>query len=163
MGSAHVQPRLNSDQLHLSSSRQSVLSLCIWYFRIWCLVVFSDQLHLPGSRQNIMSLSIMVFGILRLVVLLDQFTSPVQDKVSCHFIFGIFSSDRSSLRYDVLTDFINPFFLQNSAIPFIRQIESVHCREEGCIGLYIPDDQDISRSPMEISRSEGMCNPIHPD
>ena len=29
--------------------------------------------------------------------------------------------------------------------------------------LYIPDDQEISRGPREISRSEGMCNPIYPD
>ena len=37
----------------------------------------------------------------------------------------------------------------------------VHCREEGCIELYIPDDQEISqemsrgRSPGDISRAEG--------
>ena len=31
----------------------------------------------------------------------------------------------------------------------------VHCREEGCIGLYIPDDQEISRGPRDISRAEG--------
>ena len=28
---------------------------------------------------------------------------------------------------------------------------SVHCREEGCIGLYIPDDQEISRGPTRGS------------
>ena len=66
----------------------------------------------------------------------------------------------------------------------ISYIVYVHCREEGCIGLYISDDQDISRGPRdvprakpeghlegqgtsrgprEISRSEGMYNPMHPD
>ena len=61
----------------------------------------------------------------------------------------------------------------------------VHCREEGCIGLYILDDQEISRGPRdvprakpegnsegrgvqnprprEISRAEGMDFPIPPE
>ena len=32
----------------------------------------------------------------------------------------------------------------------------------GCT-MYIPDDQEISGGSREISRSEGMCNRIHPD
>ena len=31
---------------------------------------------------------------------------------------------------------------------------SVHCREEGCIGLYIPDDQEISRGPRDVARAK---------
>ena len=31
----------------------------------------------------------------------------------------------------------------------------VQCWEEGRIGLYIPDDQEISRGPRDISRAEG--------
>ena len=31
----------------------------------------------------------------------------------------------------------------------------VHCREDGCIGLYIPDDQEISRGPRDVPRAEG--------
>ena len=36
-------------------------------------------------------------------------------------------------------------------------LEFVHCREEGCIGLSIPDHQEISRgqSLREISMLEG--------
>ena len=45
----------------------------------------------------------------------------------------------------------------------IRGIVSVRCREEGFIGLYIPDDRETSRGPREISRSKGMYNPMHPD
>ena len=29
-----------------------------------------------------------------------------------------------------------------------------HCREEGCIGLYIPDDQEISRGPRDVPRAK---------
>ena len=32
---------------------------------------------------------------------------------------------------------------------------AVHCREEGCIGLYIPDGEEISYGPRDISRAEG--------
>jgi len=37
-------------------------------------------------------------------------------------------------------------------------IVSLHCREEGCIRLYIPDDQEMSRgrSPRDISRAEAV-------
>ena len=37
----------------------------------------------------------------------------------------------------------------------MNDIVSVHCREEGCIGLYIPDDRENSRGPRDISRAEG--------
>ena len=39
-------------------------------------------------------------------------------------------------------------------------ILSVHCREEGGIGLNIPDDQEISRGPRDVLRAkpEGHLN-----
>ena len=37
-------------------------------------------------------------------------------------------------------------------------IVSVHCREEGCIGLYIPDDQEISRGPRDVPRAKPEGN-----
>ena len=44
-------------------------------------------------------------------------------------------------------------------LPHQGSIVYVHCREEGRIGLYIPDDQEISRGPRDvpraISRAEG--------
>ena len=36
-------------------------------------------------------------------------------------------------------------------IPY-HGIVYVHCREEGCIGSYIPDDQEISRGPRDVPR-----------
>ena len=32
----------------------------------------------------------------------------------------------------------------------LTSIVYVHCREEGCIGLYIPDNQEISRGPRNV-------------
>ena len=34
----------------------------------------------------------------------------------------------------------------------MKNILYVHCREEGCIGLYIPDNQEISRGPRDVPR-----------
>ena len=47
----------------------------------------------------------------------------------------------------------------SSRFSLVGHIVSVHCREEGCIGLYIPDDREISQGPRDvprdISRAEG--------
>ena len=59
--------------------------------------------------------------------------------------------------------------------PNLGDIVYIHCREEGCIGLYIPDDQEISRGPRDVPRakpevhlkggefSKVINSPIHPD
>ena len=62
-------------------------------------------------------------------------------------------------------DFINNMF-SSELLYFLRYASqlNLHCREEGCIGLYIPDNQEMSqgkaqgtsRGLMEIFRSEGM-------
>ena len=44
------------------------------------------------------------------------------------------------------------------------RIDYVHCREEGYIGLYIPDNQEISRSPRDFQiypSSRQWANLIH--
>ena len=37
---------------------------------------------------------------------------------------------------------------------FFFCIVSVHCREDGCIRLYIPEDQEISRGPRDVPRAK---------
>ena len=74
-------------------------------------------------------------------------------------------------------DFINNMFF-SELLYFLRYTSqlNLHCREEGCIGLYIPDNQEMSRgqSPSDISRADGnfqvgrdvhctLYNPKHPD
>ena len=121
-----------------------------------------------------------LFGILRLVVLLDQFTSPVQEKVSCHFIFGIFSSDRSSVTLWCAYIFHKPYFFcktlpfqfQGRWNPYTAERRDVLCCTstrtkrfpEGwgtSEGMYIVQP-DTTWQCTVINPSLGMYQEIHP-
>ena len=56
----------------------------------------------------------------------------------------------------LLFSFICSFVCFTVCCAFGEEAESssVHCREEECVGLYIPDDQEISRGLRDIPREK---------
>ena len=85
-------------------------------------------------------------------------------------------------KYSVMTrqnadNGADDIYITPAVVWTVISVVSVHCREEGCIGFYIPQKpRDFPRpercpegfvlgttqGPREISRLEGMYNPMHP-
>ena len=83
----------------------------------------------------------------------------ITSEIICHAIHTSVTASvvyiATNLKMDLEFEEQNTFkdLVRHAITLFKFNIVYVHCREEGCIGLYIPDDLKISLSPRDVPRA----------